>query len=186
MKQFGGAEITRFLKAVDRHAEGPFRIVVIGGAAAALSYGARGGTIDIDTASNVAGLQGACAAARKETGLDLPVGFVPIAESPWEYESRLRRVAIRGLRKLNVWVPEKHDWALTKITRLLEKDIEDILEVSGTAGFDKSVFLKRFIEEMTHIEPRVRLVRQFLAMMEELYGEAEADRMEEAIRRSGS
>lgn len=50
MKQFGGAEITRFLRAVDRLAEGPFRIVVIGGAAAVLSYGARGGPINFDTA----------------------------------------------------------------------------------------------------------------------------------------
>ncbi|MBI4565709.1 MAG: hypothetical protein HY716_13530 [Planctomycetes bacterium] len=91
---------------------------------------------------------------------------------------------VSGLKKLQLVVPERHDWALMKITRLIEKDIEDIKEVAASAGFDKAVFLARFIEEMTHIEPRDRLVRQFLAMMEELYGEAEADRMEGAIRRA--
>ena len=184
MNEFGRAEIVKFLQAVDRHAKRPFRMVIIGGAAASLHYGAAGGTLDIDTANNVAGLEHACDAARKETGLDIPVSSVPIAESPWEYEDRLQRVSIRGLKKLDVLVPEKHDWALMKITRLLEKDIEDIQEVSRTVGLDRKVFLDRFLKEMTHLEPRTRLVQQFLTMMEELFGESEANRMEAAIKKS--
>ncbi|MBI4565710.1 MAG: hypothetical protein HY716_13535 [Planctomycetes bacterium] len=82
MKRFEGSEILRFLRAVDRHADGRWRVVIIGGAAASLSYGAKSGTLDIDTASDVSGLEGACAAARMETGLTIPVGYVPIAESP--------------------------------------------------------------------------------------------------------
>jgi hypothetical protein len=84
MREFGGAEIVTFLRAVDRHAERPFRLVIIGGAAASLHYGAAGGTMDIDTANDVTELEKACDAARKETNLDIPFGSVPIAESPWE------------------------------------------------------------------------------------------------------
>jgi hypothetical protein len=49
--------------------------------------------------------------------------------------------------------------------------------------YEKSVFLSRFLSEMKHIEPSWRLVTNFVVMMEELYGKAEADRMEKQIRR---
>jgi hypothetical protein len=52
-------------------------------------------------------------------------------------------------------------------------------------GFNKTVFLNRFISEMTHIEPAKRLVGDFLQMMAELYGESEAKRMEATIKRKG-
>jgi hypothetical protein len=35
---------------------------------------------------------------------------------------------------------------------------------------------------MTHIEPRARLVIHFLAMIEELYGDGEAARVQQAIK----
>jgi hypothetical protein len=67
-------ELSRFLKAVDRHLERPERVVIIGGAAAALHYGARRATIDIDLATTVSPeLRSAVLRARKETGLELPV-----------------------------------------------------------------------------------------------------------------
>jgi hypothetical protein len=183
MKQFPGREIVRFLQAVDRHLDEPFRLDVIGGAAALLSFRIDSGTVDIDAANNVAGLQNACRAARDETGLDIPVSTAGIYDGPYFYERRMKRVPIRGLRKLQVFVPEKHDWALMKIVRLIEKDIEDIREVDEKAGFRRAVFLKRFLEEMTHVTGRREdLMFSFLTMMEELFGSEEAARMEKAIR----
>jgi len=183
MKVFAVREIRGFLRAVDRHAEGPFRLVVVGGAAASLSFRARSGTADIDTANNSTGLRKACERARRETGWEVPLGPAGVFDGPYEYESRLKRVPIRGLRNLEIFVPEKHDWALMKIIRLIEKDIEDIKEVAGTVGLEKVVMLERFLGEMTHvIGRREDLIRNFLAMMEELYGAEEADRMEKAIR----
>ena len=183
MKQFPGREIVRFLQAVDRHLDEPFRLDVIGGAAALLSFRIDSGTVDIDAANNVAGLQDACRAARDETGLDIPVSTAGIYDGPYFYERRMKRVPIRGLRKLQVFVPEKHDWALMKIVRLIEKDIEDIREVDEKAGFRRAVFLKRFLDEMTHVTGRREdLIVSFLTMMEELFGSEEAARMEKAIR----
>lgn len=183
MRFFAAREIRAFLKAVDRHAEAPSRLVVIGGAAAALSFRSTSGTADIDTANNSTGLRRACERARDETGWEMPLGPAGVFDGPYEYESRLKRVRIRGLRKLQVLVPEKHDWALMKIVRLIEKDIEDIKEVAKATGLDKDVFLNRFLDEMTHVVGRREtLILNFLAMMEELYGKVEADRMEKAIR----
>jgi hypothetical protein len=183
MRLFAARELRAFLKAVDRHALTPSRLVVIGGAAAALSFRATSGTADIDTANNTTGLREACEHARRETGWELPLGPAGVFDGPYEYESRLKRVSIRGLRNLQVLVPEKHDWALMKIVRLIEKDIEDIREVAGRIGLDPSILLDRFLSEMTHvIGRRETLVLNFLAMMEELFGKAEADRMEKAIR----
>jgi len=184
VKQFPGSEIVRFLQAVDRHLDKPFRLDVIGGAAALLSFRIDSGTVDIDAANNVAGLQKACRAARDETGLAIPLSSAGIYDGPYEYERRMKRVPIRGLRKLQVFVPEKHDWALMKIVRLIEKDIEDIREVDKKAGFSRTTFLKRFLEEMTHVTGRREdLILSFLTMMETLFGPTEAGRMEKAIRK---
>lgn len=47
MKHYVGRDIRRFLRAVDKHAAKPFRMDVIGGAAAALSFQVEIGTEDI-------------------------------------------------------------------------------------------------------------------------------------------
>lgn len=183
MKQFAGKEIAAFLKAVDKHIGQPFRLDIIGGAAASLAFRMKSGTLDIDAANSVAKLEKACTAARKDTGLDIPLGTASVFDPPYEYESRMKRLKLPGLRRVQVFVPEKHDWALMKIVRLIDKDIEDIKEVSTRIGLNKAVLLKRFLEEMTQsIGRRSELVMNFLTMMEELHGKAEADRMEKAIK----
>ncbi len=183
MKVFAGRDIVSFLRAVDRHLKDPFRMEVIGGAAALLSFKIESGTLDIDSTNDVRAIEGACEAARKETGLEIPLQVVGIYDAPYHYESRLRRILRTKLKKLQVVVPEKHDWALMKIVRLIQKDIEDIREVEESVGFSKNVLLRRFLDEMTHVTGRREdLVFQFLAMMEQLYGEEDADRMEKAIK----
>ncbi len=47
MTAFKPNDITRFLRAVDAHVEQDVSLVIIGGAAAALSLGAKSGTMDI-------------------------------------------------------------------------------------------------------------------------------------------
>jgi len=66
--------------------------VVIGGTAAAIQYGARTGTRDIDTWSAVdAELTAAVARARTTTGLEIPFGKSGVADGPHDFESRLTR-----------------------------------------------------------------------------------------------
>jgi hypothetical protein len=49
VKTFDRAELLAFLKAVDTNLDRPAKILIIGGAAAALRYGATRKTQDIDT-----------------------------------------------------------------------------------------------------------------------------------------
>lgn len=184
MKGFAGKDLARFLSAVDDRLERPFRLELIGGAAAILAFDVRRGTLDIDSTNDVRRIEKACRSARAATGLDIPLQTVGIYDGPYEYESRLARIRSPRFRKLQVLVPEKHDWALMKIVRLNQKDIDDIQEVADAAGFDARIFLKRFLEEMTHVHgSRKELVAAFLTMMEQLFGKSEADRMEQALRR---
>jgi hypothetical protein len=183
--RFDRQHFERFLLALDRHLAGPFRLDIIGEAVAVLSFNAESGTEDIDAVSNVEPIENALKAARDETGLDIPLTTVAIYDAPYHYERRLKRVRIPGLTKLQVFAPEKHDWALIKITRFLRKDADDIMEVARTMGFDNKVFLKRFISEMTHVTGRREdLIYNFLTMMDEIFGNEEAIRMEGAIKRS--
>jgi len=114
--------------------------------------------------------------------LQIPLGFASVFDAPYNYESRLTRLVLPGLRKLKVLVPEKHDWALMKVVRFEDKDLEHIKAASRSVGLDLKTFEKRFLTEMTHIEPRSRLVIHFLAMIEEIYGEGEAARLQQAIK----
>ncbi|MBI2931297.1 MAG: hypothetical protein HYY16_06570 [Planctomycetes bacterium] len=119
MKHFKRAEIATFLRAVDRHLSHGFDLVIIGGAAAALSFGTESGTMDIDltavsprsdggvsdidAAAGAALIKEACKSARVETGLDIPMGEVGIWDAPYEFEGRFheadeprRRTRARG------------------------------------------------------------------------------------------
>jgi hypothetical protein len=182
MNRFTRGDLQTFLRAVDRHAPKDSTLVIIGGAAASLSFGAPGGTIDIDTANNVAPLETACESAKAESGLRIPLGFASVFDAPYEYERRLKRLPLKGLRNLRIFVPEKHDWALMKVVRFEDKDLAHLKAAAETVGFDLAVFERRFLTEMTHVLPRERLVHHFLAMVEELFGDAEAARVEKGIR----
>jgi hypothetical protein len=183
MKRFARNEIATFLGAVDRHAPKNSKVVIIGGAAATLSFGVTGGTIDIDTANRVTALQKAGEAAREATGLRIPMERATVFDAPRDYERRLKRLPLKGLRRLAVFVPEKHDWALMKIVRFEDKDLAHLKAASSAVGFELRIFEERFLSEMTHVLPRERLVTRFLAMIEELYGEPEASRLEAAIKK---
>lgn len=183
MEEFDQKNIEDFLRSVDRHISRPIGVIIIGGAAAIISFKTRMRTGDIDFVSNIAMIADAIQSAREETGLQIPAGTVGVWDGPYEYESRLEYVNVPELKNLKVFTPEKHDWALMKIVRLLGKDVDDIKEVSEASPFDKDVFLDRFVNEMTHvIGRREDLIYNFLSMMSELFGEDEASRMERVIK----
>ena len=183
MKKYRGKELVAFLSAVDRHLARPFRIELIGAAAAILAFKIKRGTLDIDSTNDLTKIRKACEAASAETGLQIPLQTVGIYDAPYEYESRLKHLSIPKLKNLQLLVPEKHDWALIKMMRLNQKDLDDIEEVFHHVGFSKEKFSARFLEEMTHVHGnRKDVIANFLTMMEQLFGKAEADRLEEKIR----
>lgn len=183
MNLFLSNDIRTFLKAVDSGLNRPFEIEIIGGAAASLAFRANSGTEDIDSLTTLASIQMAIDAARVTTGLEIEMSTVSVSEVPYNYAKRLKRVRIRGMKKLRILVPEKHDWALMKIARFYGKDIEDIKEVNEKVGFSRHTFMRRFLSEMTHVGTPRDFTFSFLAMMQELFGIKEAHRMGKAINK---
>ena len=174
-------EIERFLRAVDHELNGPVELVVIGGTAATLHYGARRATQDIDTLTAVSSnLAAAAARARTTTGLRIPIQIVTIADEPEDYVSRLERV-LKHLKHLRLFVPERHDLVLMKSTRAYEHDIQVIREIHEHAPLDLEILVDRFINEMSPVGPPARIRGNFLSVIEALFPE-QVDDVERRLR----
>lgn len=177
MRNFHRDELTRFLESVDEHLSGPRCIILIGGAAASLAYGISRVTTDIDTITDLADLEEALRLARSDTGFDVPFQSVGTYDAPYCYEDRLMTIDL-GLETLQVEVPEKHDLALMKTVRGQDNDLEAIEQIAQRVGLDMATLVDRFRNEMTHvIGPPERLRANFLSVIEMIYGESEADRV---------
>ena len=172
MRIYTPDELRRFLEGVDAALRGKARVVVIGGAAAAIEYGVATGTRDIDTWTSVQhDLTVAIERARQETGLAVPFAQSGVADGPEDFESRLER-ALPHLRRLTVMVPEKHDLVLMKVVRGDEHDLQAIVAIHQRSPLDLGILLDRYEGEMgaAIVDPR-RLKGHVLTMVERLYPE---------------
>lgn len=187
MRRFLRADLERFLRAVDRTLRRRAKVVIIGGAAAAIRYGFDGGTRDIDTWTTVTReLAAAVERARRATGLAVPFEKSGIADGPFDLESRLRR-ALPRLQRLIVWVPERHDLVLMKVVRGYEHDLEAIEAIHRDSPLELDVLVTRYEQEMgaVVISP-LRLRGNFLTLIERLFPdelEDVAERLTHASRR---
>lgn len=159
-------------------------MLVIGGAAACLAYGAKRTTTDIDLARQPPDeLQQALELARIETGINVPVQFVGLFEPPYNYEERLIVLDRLQLSKLQIFIPDKHDLALMKTVRGYENDIQAIEEMHLEHPLGLEILVERFMTEMTQAigDPhRTRL--NFLLLVERLYGEQSMAEVQEATK----
>lgn len=182
MQRHDRGTLKRYLMSVDRHLAEPLRVVVIGGAAAALAYHARAVTSDIDTKDTVpTALEEAAAKARAETGLEIQVQPVAIYDGPYEFEDRLVELDL-GFAKLKVEVPEKHDLALMKIVRGYEHDLEAIEQMHRYEPLALETLVERFRSEMKHVTKRGGELRlNLLALVARLFGDIAATRTEQKL-----
>jgi hypothetical protein len=141
------------------------------------------GTVDIDTwHTNVAALEPSIAQARAATGLNIPVVPAAVADMPWHSQDRLQREHEAWVR-LTVFKLEPHDLALSKAVRGNEHDLAGIEALNRVAPLDLETLVRRYLDEMGHaIGDRSRLDRNFVTMIERLYGEMEAERVAARLR----
>ena len=86
MRVYTPQELRTLLEGVDAALKHEARVVIIGGAAAALEYGVATGTRDIDTWSSVQkDLADAVERARRSTGLDVPFARSGVADGPHDF-----------------------------------------------------------------------------------------------------
>jgi len=158
-RKYTREELVTFVRSMDRLIEKPTEILVIGGAAAALKYGATASTKDIDTWHAVPrAVAKAAADARTETGLPVPIEMAGVSDGPYHYEDRIQTVSMR-LKKLRVLVPERHDLALMKVVRGDRHDEDMIAEIHAHQPLKLHVLLNRFEEEMGHVTKDERILR---------------------------
>jgi hypothetical protein len=176
-RSFEESELARFLTEVDRALPSAGSVVVIGGAAAILQYGATRPTEDIDTYSaGPTGLEEAISAAWERTGLPIPVQYAAVADAPYNYEDRLETLRSPRLSRLEVKVPERHDLALMKIARGEERDIVVLEQLHARRPFDREILVSRFLDEMPYAMQDPRSLRlKFLVTTARLYGREAAD-----------
>ena len=180
MRSYLKAELEQFLRAVDASLDGPVDVILIGGAAAALHYGATRPTRDIDTWNAIhEELARAALRARASTGFDVPVQQSRVADAPCDFETRLERV-LGDLARLAVFVPERHDLVLMKAVRAYEHDLEVIAEIDARFPLDLETLVTRWETEMTPIGDPLRIRGNFLAVVERVFPDA-VDRLAERL-----
>lgn len=185
MKRYSEAEIVEFLKAIDRNLNSKQELVIIGGTAAALAYKFKGATQDIDTANSVEKLRSAIKRAVNETGFDIPVSRSGVFDAPYEYESRLIPYGVKHFKNLSVKVPEAIDLIMMKMMRLEAHDLSAIKQIIAEKSVTADKLLKRFNSEMDHvIKARSDIEFNFLAMIEDCFGETAKDKCAANISRS--
>lgn len=179
-------DIERFVRAVDAALSEPSSILVIGGAAAVLGYGATRPTEDIDTFHQIqAPILKAIETAREATKLQIPVSFAAVADAPYDFEDRLVPLTELGLSRLTVIVPERHDLVLMKLIRGYHHDVEVIEQIHRLQPLSLDVLRSRFVDEMGHViaDPR-RLRLNFYEVVERLYGRQQAVGLRSQLERS--
>jgi hypothetical protein len=169
-------DIERFVRAVDAALSEPASLLVIGGAAAVLGYGATRPTEDIDTFHQVQPeIERAIEIARRSTKLNIPVSFAAVADAPYDFEDRLVPLTGLGLVRLGLVVPERHDLVLMKLVRGYQHDVEVIEQIHQHQPLSLETLHLRFMTEMGHVvaDPR-RLRLNYYEVLERLFGRERA------------
>lgn len=188
MIDFDRSELLTFLRALDRHLDERTTLVVVGGAAASVEYRAETRTSDVDVMEMREGseidLARAVEEACRQTGLAIDVDAATITELPYGYEERLRPVRGQRLAKLQIWVPEKYDLALSKMLRGYPHDLDAVEGMHGHHPLSKTTLVTRFEEELMNIATadRRKICLNVAMLAARLYGLAAG---EELARRWG-
>jgi uncharacterized nucleotidyltransferase DUF6036 len=185
-RKYTRPELVRFVRAMDSLIDEPTDLVVIGGAAATLKYGAQGTTKDIDTWNNVpAAVLKAAEGARAATGLPVPIERAAVADGPYHYEDRIWPVSMK-LKKLRIFVPERHDLALMKVVRGDRHDEDVVAEIHTRHPLKLETLVERFETEMGHVIKDEKILRaQFRVLVERLFGQQAGKRVA-ASRKPGA
>jgi len=179
------------LRLIDAELEEPHILVIVGGAAIGLRYNRAHLTSDIDSVTSTrdrrlwAAIDRACRKLQEQAGLEaLPrVSSSSVFDPPEDWESRLRSLKGLKLKYLDVKLPERHDLAISKVSRGDTRDFEAIRAMHEEKPFLLPTLVRRY-EEARRVrvgDPR-RFKMNFLSLVSTLFGDEEADRVEPRLK----
>ena len=144
-----------FLDDLDALVRGPTELHCLGGFVIAELYDFDRVTVDIDvirvrgedpaTLARVAG-HGSELHRRHKVYLDI----VTVAQWPENYEGRLLDLRLGEFRNLRLKAMERHDLALAKLVRNLDRDREDVKRLAAGPGLDATVLRERYQTELRY------------------------------------
>ena len=146
-----------FLEELDGLLDEPFQLHCIGGFAVVVGYGLRRATNDLDYRSlvpysrinhlqSMAGPGSALAQKHK-----VHVQHTGVESIPENYEQRLVELFPGRFRNVRLFVPEAYDLVLSKLTRNLERDRQDVEFLARTQHLDPSILKERYEKELRPI-----------------------------------
>jgi hypothetical protein len=174
VRKFTTTECEDFLRLVDAELPGPCQIVLIGGGAVALKYKGSHATTDLDLWSvseirqvldranpsakdldlwtaHQGGFWEAVERVNASAAEPVPVQKATIAEPPYSFEDRLIPLTIKGLKKLTVLVPERHDLVVMKVARGEAHDLDAIEDIHRAAPLSFDILIERYVETTTQV-----------------------------------
>lgn len=142
-----------FLEAVDKQLETPVTLHCIGGFVVEAVHKILRKTGDLDyisihprgafqTLEEIAGQQSELARRHQ-----LYLQIVGVADYPEDYEKRLRELDL-GLKMLHLFVLDPYDLVLSKLTRNIGRDREDVKDIAQQHSLSFSIVSKRYEKEM--------------------------------------
>jgi hypothetical protein len=143
-----------FLHEVDKHLDHEVNLHCHGGFVIAICYGFERPTADVDflavrpsdAIQQLLSIAGKESALKKKYGLYLD--YFGMVDHPDRYEERLTRVSPGSFRHLRLWALDPYDLALSKLTRNLPRDREDIRYLARSVPLDLSILRSRYEAEM--------------------------------------
>ncbi len=142
-----------FLHQLDKQLTTPTELHCFGGFVVAELYGLTRPTADIDVLESrgtdretIVRLAGKDSALHKQYGVYIDI--VTVADVPEDYESRLASVLPGEFARLTLKAFERHDLALAKLVRNIDRDREDIEALARGPGLDVEILRKRYGQEL--------------------------------------
>jgi hypothetical protein len=146
-----------FLAAIDVLAARDVELHCIGGFAVSTYYGLNRPTGDIDVVEAKPAelkpwlIQTAGPGSRLFRTHRVYLQVVTVASMPEDYESRLTELVPGRFKRLRVLVPDPYDLALSKLTRNLEVDMDDVKHLARTCRLDLHELERRYRDELRAI-----------------------------------
>jgi hypothetical protein len=141
-----------------------------------LAYEGRHATYDLDYIDADAGFEAACEKARRRMASPIAVQKVGgVFVAPYDYEGRLRPLIQPGFERLTLLVPEAHDFAIMKLGRGTDHDLQGVQEVHGVHPLSLPTLVERYKDSLTQVIGNPRAFKgSFLALVELLFSEEDA------------
>jgi len=146
---------TAFIEELDSLLDEPVQFHYIGGFAAVVKYGLPRGTNDLDyfslvPANRMRDLQEMAGEgsplARKHK---VHVHHAGVATRPENYAERMKEVLPGQFKNIRLFVLDPYDLVLSKLSRNIERDREDVKHLSRTLHLDPNVLRTRYERDST-------------------------------------